>query len=192
VRAAAFLLCLLLLAGCDTGADGAGTEEPTETAEVPTPPPSPARTLGPEAPPPDEVDPCLLDDEEVGAIAGTDLPRVGASGGEVFALCTYGEPDLGVAADIAVVDLVRVREDSGEDVDGDTYVDTLTEGVGAGDAEALDGYGDGRAVRLSYALGSQAWAHVGDTVYGAYASGLGDDDAIAVALLEAVLATVAD
>jgi hypothetical protein len=177
------LLAVALLAGCT------GDEEPEA---LPTPPTEPPRTFGPEAPEPEsaEVDPCLLDEDEVSEVAGLDLPLVGPSGGELFAICTYGDPEGGAAADIAIVDLARVSEESGEEVDGESYIAELVEGVGTGRAEELQGFGDGAGVVLSYEFGSQAWAYVDGTVYGAYASALGDDDEQAVDLLEAVLASV--
>jgi hypothetical protein len=172
---------VLLLASCTGGQE--------ETA--PAPPPTPVPTLGPQAPEPDEVDPCLLDAQEVGEVAGAELPLLGPSGGEVFAICTYGDPEAGLGtADIALVDLTAVSADTGEDIDGEDYIAELTDGAGTGAAVALDDLGDGSAVLLTYPFGSQAWGYVGGSVYGAYSSDLADDDAVAQALLAAVLAAV--
>jgi hypothetical protein len=174
-------LLVVLLLGC--------TQE--EPSAVPTPPTEPPRTLGPVPREPDEIDPCLLADEEVAEIAGTDLPRVGPSGGELFAICTYGDAEgASSSADIAIVDLARVSEESGEEVDGEDYIAELISGAGEGSGAELDDRGDGSGALLTYALGSQAWAYVDGTVYGAYASGLGDDAAVAVDLLDAVLASL--
>lgn len=173
-RWCAVLAASLLLLGCtaDEEPEAAGT----------------GADLGPEAQPPGAVDPCLLGGDEVAAITDEELPQMGPSGGEIFAICTYGDPEAaGATADIALVDLTRVSEESGQEVDGEAYIAELADGVGTGTAEPLDGLGDGSAVLLSYAFGSQAWAYRGDAVYGAYASGLADDDALAVELLEAVL-----
>lgn len=182
-RLAIALVALGLLVAACTG---------EEEAAEPPPTPVPSSTFGPPAILPDEVDPCLLDAAEVSEVAGLDLPLVGPSGGEVFAICSYGMPETGGTADIALVDLVRVSEDSaasdGEDVDGEDYIAELTAGVGEGSAEALGDIGDGSAVLLSYAFGSQAWAYADGQVFGAYASDLGDDDRIAEALLREVMA----
>jgi hypothetical protein len=178
---AAFLAALLLVA-CTPGGD--------EGSSLPTPPPATEQPeLGPSLPP---VDPCILDGAAVSEAVGVDLPEGAPSGGELFALCTFGDPEVDFGtADIALVDLERVSQESEQDVDGEVYIAELASGVGAGDATDLDDLGDGSAVLLTYPFGSQAWAYVGGFVYGAYASDLGDDDAVAVDLLEAVLAEVA-
>jgi hypothetical protein len=184
-RVSAALAATALLAGCTAGDGGA--------SGAPTPPPSAGQSeppeLGPSLPP---IDPCILDAAAVSAAVGVDVPEGAPSGGELFALCTYGDPEIALGtADIALVDLARVSEESEDDVDGETYIDELASGVGAGDATDLDDLGDGSAVLLTYPFGSQAWAYVDGFVYGAYASDLGDDDALAVDLLEAVLDEVA-
>lgn len=198
--AAAPLAAVLVVAllGCtpadreEAGAPSRTPAGPAPTAEQPTAGTTAEQpTAGPPAITAGEVDPCLLTEQEVAEVVGVELPKSGASGGELFALCTYGGEDAGTAApgtvDIALVDLVRVSEESGQDVDGDAYIDELTTGVGTGTATPLTGFGDGRAVRLTYAFGSQAWAWVDDQVYGAYVSDLEDADARAEALLRAVL-----
>jgi hypothetical protein len=177
VRVVLAAVLVLAMAACD------GESEPR--AEE-TPP-----AVGPPAIEPEPPDPCLLTEDEVEDIAGVRLPRVGTSGGLVLALCTYGGEESGAATpatvDVAVVDLELVSAESGEEVDGEDYIAELVSGVGTGTATPLEGFGDGSAVVLSYAFGSQAWAWVDGAVYGAYASDLDDADDVARDLLRAVL-----
>jgi hypothetical protein len=185
VRWRVLLAVLLLLATACTGdTDPQAEESPT------------APDVGPPGIPQDPHDPCVLSEDEVEEIAGERLPTAGVSGGLILALCTYGGEETGATSpatvDIAVVDLERVSAESGEEVDGEDYIAELTEGVGTGGSTSLDGFGDGSAVVLSYPFGSQAWAWVGDLVYGGYASDLEDPDRVATEVLRAVLDQVAD
>jgi hypothetical protein len=170
---------LVALAGCDGG------DEPQADAT------SPAPALGPPGIAPDPPDPCLLTEGEIAEVVGTRLPQVGTSGGNILALCTYGGEESGLASlgtvDLAVVDLALVSAESGEDVDGEGYISELVAGVGTGTSTTLEGLGDGSAVVLSYPFGSQAWAWVDGTVYGAYVTDLEDAEELAADLLRSVL-----
>lgn len=190
-RTLLLILAIVLLGACT----------PAERDDGPAPSPAPvgsaptAPTAGPTAGAPavvgDEVDPCLLTEEEVAEVVGVEVPKAGVSGGELFGLCTFGGEEAGATVpgtvDLALVDLARVSEESDENIDGDAYIDELASGVGTGTAMPLPGLGDGRAVRLTYPFGSQAWAWVDDHVYGAYVSDLDDADALAEQVLRAVL-----
>jgi hypothetical protein len=192
-RWAAALAAVVLLPSCTAAEVDDGPPPspgvPTEPTEKPSP--GPTTGQGPPAGAPAladaEVDPCLLPEEEVAEVVGVDLPQAGVSGGELFALCTYGGEEAPGTVDIALVDLDRVSEESQEEVDGDAYIEELASGVGTGTATPLPDLGDGRAVRLTYPFGSQAWAWVDDQVYGAYVSDLEEADALAEDVLRAVL-----
>jgi hypothetical protein len=134
-------------------------------------------------------DPCaLVDEAQVSDHGGEPFHPVGVEGGAVLSLCVFETDDGLRSIDLAVVDLARLSE-QGEQVDGEAYLAELAAGAGDGPVTELDGPGDGRAILISYANGSQAWAWDGDRVVGAYATGLADADAVAVALLRAAFGT---
>lgn len=171
------------LVACSTGDEPAG--EPAAQ-------PAPDAELGPVDPEAGAPDPCdLLTRDEVAGIAGEAVAEGSVVGGQVLTLCTFMLPGGQASVDVAVADLDRLAQ-LGDPSSGDAYIDELRGGAGAGVVGDLDEVGEGEAITITYAGGSQAWAWTGDLVVGAYADALPDNDAVAVALLRAALAALAD
>lgn len=184
------LLTALVLTACSPES-AEPTPTPTATPGVVLPTLPVGEPQGPVDPERVLLDPCsLLTAAEVSEVVGQTVDEGGLSGGEVFQLCTYQLSDGLHSVDVAVVDLQRLEESSGERVSGDEYVATLREGAGDGIVAELDDLGDGEAITIAYSGGSQAWAWTGDRVVGAYADAVPDTIATATALLEAALAQV--
>lgn len=172
----------------DDGTPADGTAPPAQgTPDEPRPSPTAFAPVGP-----GEDDPCMLSEARVAEITGQQFSLLGPTGSPSFRMCTYGEPADPFSVDLALVDLAAASEESGEEIDGELYISDIRDGAGdSGEVRDLDALGDGSAVLVTDPFGSQAWAYVGDMVYGAYSSGLDDDARYAEELLQAVLAGVA-